>query len=273
MVDWMPKSLIAAFIGGLKEEIQIDIRAKPNTELRKCFAKARSIEDRQHKKQALYHQWRNPGTIRVREIPQQQKPLPAPPRKEEPKPVYKGREPPSLTREEREEMIKNKQWFWCKEKWDPTHRCKHIRMYTVMEREGYDEKEDGQSPMIEEVDEAEVEEEPQKQEEPPPDGACHMMTDPNQPDAMRVIGQIGSRSALVLLDSGAIHNFVGDHLAKELECTIEEHPALRVLVANGECLPCTHKCTDVELTLQKVPFKVDLLVVPLPSVDVILGVK
>ncbi|KAF3778106.1 hypothetical protein EJ110_NYTH44218 [Nymphaea thermarum] len=74
------------------------------------------------------------------------------------------------------------------QKWDPTHRCKHIRVYTIMEQESYDEKEDDQPPVIEEVDEAEAKEEPQKLEEPPPDGACHMMTDPNQPDAMRELG-------------------------------------------------------------------------------------
>ncbi|KAF3787803.1 hypothetical protein EJ110_NYTH22297 [Nymphaea thermarum] len=223
MVEWTPKSLIAAFIGGLKEEIQIDIRAEKNTELRKCFGKARSIEDRQHKKQALYGPWRNVGAIRPREV-HQQKLLPAPPRKEEPKPAYKARAPPALTREERELLIKNKQCFWCKEKWDPTHRCKHIRVYTVLEQET-DDEEDDQPPKIEEAYETEAKEEPQKEEEEPPDGACHMMTDPNRPDAMRVIGQIGGKSVLIRLDSGATHNFVGDHLAEELDCTIEEHPA------------------------------------------------
>ncbi|XP_031479944.1 uncharacterized protein LOC116250461 [Nymphaea colorata] len=237
MVDWTPKSLIAAFVGGLKEEIQIDIRAEPNTELRKCFAKA------------------------------------PPPRKEEPKPAFKGRAPPVLTREEREELIKNKQCFWCKEKWDPTHKCKHLRVYTVLDGDADDEGEEDQSPMIEEIEELEAREEPQEQERPPPEGACHTMTDPNRPDAMRVIGQIGKRNVLVLLDSGATHNFVGDHLAQELKCTIEEHPTLKVLVANGECLPCTRKCANVELVLQKIPYTVDLLVVPLPSVDIILGVK
>ncbi|XP_031479936.1 uncharacterized protein LOC116250453 [Nymphaea colorata] len=94
-------------------------------------------------------------------------------------------------------------------------------------------REEDQSPMIEEIEELEAREEPQEQERPPLEGACHTMTDPNRPDAMRVIGQIGKRNVLVLLDSGATHNFVGDHLAQELNCTIEEHPTLKVLVANG----------------------------------------
>ncbi|KAF3782907.1 hypothetical protein EJ110_NYTH33455 [Nymphaea thermarum] len=94
MVEWTPKSLIAAFIGGLKEEIQIDIRAEKNEILRKCFAKARDIEERQRKKQALYKPWRNVPVARPRET-HQQKLLPAPPRKEEPKPIYRSRAPPT----------------------------------------------------------------------------------------------------------------------------------------------------------------------------------
>ncbi|KAF3783212.1 hypothetical protein EJ110_NYTH32579 [Nymphaea thermarum] len=155
MVDWTPKALIAAFVGGLKDEIQIDVQAEPNTELRKCFAKARSVEDRQHKKQALYRQWRPPSAVKIREIPQQPKMLPAPPKKVEPKPVYRSRIPPTLTREEREEMIWNKQCFWCKENWDPSHRCKHIRVYSV-EQELYEENEGDLPPVIEEVEEVEV---------------------------------------------------------------------------------------------------------------------
>ncbi|KAF3792123.1 hypothetical protein EJ110_NYTH12211 [Nymphaea thermarum] len=109
MVDWTPKSLIAAFIGGLKEEIQIDVRAERNTELVKCFAKARSIEERQQRKLALQHPWRNAGATRPKEF-SQPKFLPAP-RREEPKQAFKSCATPNMTREEREEMIRNKQCF------------------------------------------------------------------------------------------------------------------------------------------------------------------
>ncbi|KAF3788229.1 hypothetical protein EJ110_NYTH21361 [Nymphaea thermarum] len=136
MVKWTPKSLITAFIGGLKEEIQIDIRAERNEILRKCFAKARAIEDRQRKKQAFYKPWRNVQAVRPREVPQQ-KLLPAPPKREEPKPVYRARVPPRMTREERELMIKNKKCFWCKEDWNSSHQCKHIRVYTVLEQSSH----------------------------------------------------------------------------------------------------------------------------------------
>ncbi|KAF3780321.1 hypothetical protein EJ110_NYTH39547 [Nymphaea thermarum] len=249
-------------------------RAERITELKACFAKARSVEDRLQKKRELYRQWRAPNPVKGREVSQRPKQLPAPPRKEEPKPVYRSRVPPNMTREEREELIRNKKCYWCKDDWDPSHRCKNIRVYTV-EQESYEVTE-GEPPLeIEVIDEPEILEELLQPEEvqPPPEGACHMMNDPKEPDAMKVVGRVGNLDVLVLLDSGATHNFVGEHIADRLGSIVEEQSALRILVANGDSLPCTRRCTDVELTLQKVPFKVELLVVPLPNVDIILGVK
>ncbi|KAF3774960.1 hypothetical protein EJ110_NYTH50879 [Nymphaea thermarum] len=90
---------------------------------------------------------------------------------------------------------------------------------------------------------------------------------------MKILGWIGDKQVLVLLDSGATHNFVGEHLVDHLGELTEEQVSLRVLVANGGVLSCTRKCLDVELYLQNAPIKVDLLVVLIPSVDIILGVK
>ncbi|KAF3791140.1 hypothetical protein EJ110_NYTH14420 [Nymphaea thermarum] len=273
MVDWTPKSLIAAFIGGLKEEIQIDIRAERNEVLRTCYAKARAIEERHKKLQNLYKPWRNVQGNRPREAPQQRL-LPAPPKKvEQPKPTFRARALPPMTNEERELLIKNKQCFWCKEKWDHSHRCKHIRVYTVLEPELCEEGD--HPPMIEEIYETESHkgEEPPTEPEPTPDCEIRMMSEEERPNAMKILGWIGDKQVLVLLDSGATHNFVGEHIVDHLGTPTEEQVSLKVLVADGGILSCTRKCLDVELYLQNAPIKVDLLVVPIPSVDIILGVK
>ncbi|KAF3783805.1 hypothetical protein EJ110_NYTH30526 [Nymphaea thermarum] len=130
-------------------------------------------------------------------------------------------------------------------------------------------------PVIEEIYETES----QKEEEPPteleqtPECEIRMMSEEERPNAMKILGWIGDKQVLVLLDSGATHNFVGEHLVDHLGELTEEQVSLRVLVANGGVLSCTRKCLDVELYLQNAPIRVDLLVVPIPSVDIILGVK
>ncbi|KAF3774126.1 hypothetical protein EJ110_NYTH53843 [Nymphaea thermarum] len=140
----------------------------------------------------------------------------------------------------------------------------------VVEDSSHDEVKE-QSSQAEEGREPETRVEPETVASP--DGVCHLLADPDQPNAMRVLGRIGSRRLLVLLDSRATHNFVGNHVDDDLDCITEEQPTLRVLVANAATLTCNRKCTNVELNLQKVPFKVDLLVVPLSSLDVVLGVQ
>ncbi|KAF3791767.1 hypothetical protein EJ110_NYTH13378 [Nymphaea thermarum] len=91
-----------------------------------------------------------------------------------------------------------------------THKCKHIRVYTVLERET-DDEEDDQPPKIEEVYESETKEEPQKEGEAPPEGECRMMADPEQPEAIKILGRIGDRQVLVLLDSGATYEAESSH--------------------------------------------------------------
>ncbi|KAF3783497.1 hypothetical protein EJ110_NYTH19518 [Nymphaea thermarum] len=223
MVDWTPKALIAAFVGGLKDEIQIDVRAERITELKACFAKAQAVEERMQKKQELYRQWRAPNPIKGREAPQRPKPLPAPTRKEDPKPVFRSRVPPNMTREEREELSRNKKCYWCKDDWDPSHRCKNVRVYTV--EHGSYEVTEGEPPLeVEVIDEPEIVEEllPPEEVQPSPEGTIHMMNDPQEPDAMKVVGRVGNLDVLVLLDSGATHNFVGEHIANRLGSIVEE---------------------------------------------------
>ncbi|KAF3775808.1 hypothetical protein EJ110_NYTH49591 [Nymphaea thermarum] len=155
MVDWTEKALIAAFVGGLKDEIQVEVRAEPNIELDRCFVKARAAEDRLQKLREIYRPWKTSAPVRGREQPQRPKQLPAPVKKEVPKPVYRSRLPPNMTQEEREELIRNKKCFWCKNDWNSTHQCKHIRVYTV-QQESYEVKEGGQPLEIEVIEEAEA---------------------------------------------------------------------------------------------------------------------
>ncbi|KAF3792977.1 hypothetical protein EJ110_NYTH02104 [Nymphaea thermarum] len=154
MVDWTEKALIAAFVGGLKDEIQVEVRAEPNMELDRCFVKARAAEDRLQKLREIYRPWKTSAPVRGREQPQRPKQLPAPVKKEVPKPVYRSRLPPNMTQEEREELIRNKKCFWCKNDWNSTHQCKHIRVYTV-QQEPYEVTEGGQPLEIEVIEEPE----------------------------------------------------------------------------------------------------------------------
>ncbi|XP_031505670.1 uncharacterized protein LOC116267875 [Nymphaea colorata] len=191
MVNWTQSALVGAFIGGLKEEVKVDMQTYRHTELMECFNTARSIEDRNKRKSALYRPNRNygAGTSRpnpVRTFPNRRE-EPRPVRRKEPRAFYREAARPAfhekvlvsyISRQERGEMIRNNQCFYCKDKWQRGHICKEMRVYEVVDS---DDEEAPQNP-----NEEPASSEPESPTDPNvEEGTCHSMMDPNQPNAMR----------------------------------------------------------------------------------------
>ncbi|KAF3785725.1 hypothetical protein EJ110_NYTH27181 [Nymphaea thermarum] len=105
------------------------------------------------------------------------------------------------------------------------------------------------------------------------EGAYHSMMDPHRPNAVRVIGTINEKKVVVLLDSGGTHNFMSLETAHAIDCPLPLQTPLTVMVGHRSWLTCAHACNEVELVMQKKPYRVDLLVLPIGGVDVVLRVK
>ena len=54
---------------------------------------------------------------------------------------------------------------------------------------------------------------------------------------------------VALLDSGSTHNFINADLLRRLHLSIAPHPTMRVLVANGDRVPCKGIARDVALAI------------------------
>ena len=54
---------------------------------------------------------------------------------------------------------------------------------------------------------------------------------------------------VALLDSGSTHNFINADLMRRLRLSTAPHPSMRVLVANGDRVPCEGVARDVALAI------------------------
>ncbi|XP_031479935.1 uncharacterized protein LOC116250452 [Nymphaea colorata] len=257
-------SKIAHFIGGLDEDIQIEMLRDPPTELRRCFALAKTIEEQLRRREARKKAYK-PG-IASKPKPNFVKSAP-PQRKFENRPAFRNNIPNKyISRQEREERIKKGLCFNCEEKWHAGHKCKHFQLYEVTDSD--EELEESEEVDTEGTEVAKVGEDTEEKEE----GLCHALTN-NGPNAMKVVGKINNQKVIVLLDTGATHNFLNSRLAHLVDGKTTPQASFNVMVGNGEKLACNEICKNVGLEMHKVPFKVDLYLLPIGGVDVVLGIQ
>lgn len=90
---------------------------------------------------------------------------------------------------------------------------------------------------------------------------------------MRVTGHVGKKSIQILVDFGSTHNFVDVRLAQKLGCKMEPIHLQPVSVADGSELKCRYVCRKFTWRLQGTEFCTDVLLIPLGSCDMVLGVQ
>ena len=78
---------------------------------------------------------------------------------------------------------------------------------------------------------------------------------------------------LALLDSGSTHNFVDAEKMRQLCLVTLLHPAMRILVANGDRVPCEGVARDVARAIGTEEFAIPCFGIDLGGFDVILGVS
>ena len=90
---------------------------------------------------------------------------------------------------------------------------------------------------------------------------------------MRVTVTVNKKPLHILIDSGSTRKFLDVRVTKKLGCKVEEMGPMKVDVANGESLKCVAICKCLTWTLQGTKFVTDVLLLPLGSCDLVLGVQ
>lgn len=175
-----------------------------------------------------------------------------------------------LTKSEWEDRRRLGLCFSCGQKYTPQHKCTAGQLRIMLLTEDDEVSNDGEVRLTE-LDHS---------EEPPIDGECHSLelcgvdTDSSHSDlkTLKVRGNISGFPALILIDSGATHNFISKKLVRALG--IELHPVgpLGIRLGEGNRVWVTSQRRNIPLHFGSFACVVDALIYDLGPLDFILGV-
>lgn len=155
--------------------------------------------------------------------------------------------------------------FCCNEKYRYNHRCPKPELMVIMVME--DGTEIDVSDCSVEVEEALAGEEVEVAEI-----SISSMMGISSSRTIKLVGTIQGAELVVLIDSGASHNFVSTEFVRKMELETYDMMGSSVLTAGGVTIRGTGRCKPLELTLQGCKITSTFLPLELGSADVILGI-
>ena len=93
------------------------------------------------------------------------------------------------------------------------------------------------------------------------------------PKMLKLAGEINNQKVVVLIDSGASHNFISNELVSVLKLPITNTEPYRVILGTGSATKAQGICRGVGLILQRVEIVANFLPLDLGSTEIILGIQ
>ncbi|XP_021859476.2 uncharacterized protein [Spinacia oleracea] len=266
--------ILESFVGGLKSAVKPFVKAfKPD-----CIGEAIDLARLQEEnllinapkptyKQPIY----NPKPLQSIPILASSKPplLPTPQTKPNTTPTL-TKYPQQRTRnfkyipaDVRQEKIAKGLCYYCDSPYDRNHKCqfREPQLFTV--------EIPGEIEELSDVEELDVGEKDANE----PQISMSALSGSQGFSTMRVRGLVKGKSIQILIDSGSTHNFVDLNVAQKLGCVVEKIPPQAITVADGNHLACQHICKGFSWTMQDIVFETDVLLIPLGSCDMVLGIQ
>ncbi|XP_024310364.1 uncharacterized protein LOC112268670 [Brachypodium distachyon] len=149
--------------------------------------------------------------------------------------------------------------FVCGEKWQPGHVCSAtVQLHVVQELLDLLHLQESESGTVEDHSELCV-------------ISLAAVSGAVKSNTVRLRGMIRQQEVLMLVDSGSSHSFLSSTLAAQW-LGIQAVPCpLKVQIANGGIMPCTHQVSDCQWWTEGCDFQTTFKLLPLGCYDVILG--
>lgn len=155
--------------------------------------------------------------------------------------------------------------FRCEEKWHVGHRCRRKELSMLLTQEGEESDK--------ELDEPLGEPSPETNETTLSRKCMSSIMGTSNPKTLKLKGEIKGHVVVVMIDPGAIHNFVSLKIVSELQLPVTSTLGFGVSLGTRESTEGTGKCQGTYLQLQDVNIIEEFLPMTLGSADIILGIQ
>lgn len=95
----------------------------------------------------------------------------------------------------------------------------------------------------------------------------------SSPTTTKLWGMVNKSDLIVMIDSGATHNFISPSAVDKCRLNTTKESQLEVLLGTGVSVQGTGVCRGVQIMLPEMRFQADFVVLELGQVDIILGVQ
>ncbi|GJR93699.1 reverse transcriptase domain-containing protein [Tanacetum coccineum] len=259
-VDGLPEILlVGCFIGGLKEEIRLEVKLKTPKNLTEAIDMALLVEEKLNLQRRGYTSQRFLALPAPSEStttqgilgpsPNQRINLPAP------NPIQRL----SQTKA-RKRRVKGL-CYYCDDRYTPGHKCSKPQLF-----------------MISDVYEVENEENIGDTQEHNPDDSLaeisfHAISGSINPQTIRLPGKIKNKEVVVLIDGGSTHNFIDQALVDRFSLVVETDTPFKVVIGNREHVTCTGRVRNLTIVIQGYVVSTDFFVLPVAACPIVLGVQ
>lgn len=116
----------------------------------------------------------------------------------------------------------------------------------------------------------------EEDEEQEVDGECRIMNlsvDQVQPQTMKLEGAVQGVPILILVDSGATHNFISIKLVEAMGWHVESTRKMRIRLGDGHKAVAQGECKQVQIEIEGIKLSVDTLLFDLKGIDIVLGIS
>ncbi|KAF7826330.1 Retrotransposable element Tf2 [Senna tora] len=173
-----------------------------------------------------------------------------------------------LTDEEIKRKRERGECFTCDDKWSPAHKCKNKRLNIIILSDLEEGEEDGEE-FVFDPDETRKD----KSVSTLMSLSLNSVVGITSGRTMKLMGKIRGKEVVIMIDSGATHNFISEELVKRMGLEIEKTKSYRVTLGDGYTVQQQGCCKGLEIEMQGLRVCENFYLFNLGDVDMILGVE